>query len=70
MPRYLANGYTAENVEAQEVEFWASCEDAKELTQVLSQWGEPGSLVVLIEVWDMFVSQDKPVFIIDHRIKE
>lgn len=68
--RYLANAYVAENVEARNAEFWASCETAKELTQILSKWGEPKSPIVLIEVWDTWVSQDKPIFTVDHRIKD
>jgi hypothetical protein len=68
--RYLANAYTAETVEKRDAEFWANCETAKELTQVLSEWGEAGSPIVLIEVWDMFINQDNPVFTIDHRIKD
>ena len=70
MPRYLANAYTLQNIAQRTPEFWASCETAKELTQVLSEWGEPGSPVVLIEVWDTLISQENSAFVIDRRIKD
>jgi hypothetical protein len=67
VPRYLANAYTAEGVDSRNPEFWASCETARELTQVLSDWADPTLPIVLVEVWDMFINQDNPVFTIDHR---